>query len=316
MRFRTIVACSVFLVAVVPAARARAAVVNRVIATVDGEPITAHQLDQFIRANSRGVDPEKLSDSDRARALDMLIIDQLIQAESNSMGIKASKEDVDHYVEQIKEKNKLDDAGLDAALNAQGLTREQYREQVRKEIEKNQLLSRQIRSRVNITPEEIERYYKAHLDEYAAPEGVSVRHIFFKLDPTAAPEEVAAVMAKAKEVHARLEKGEDFEKLAQQFSEGPEADKGGDLGTLGKGQMLPELEKVAFTLKPKQVSDPIRTDVGVHILRVDKRSSASHTKLEDVKDDIKEKLYAEAIEARYQRWIDEDLKASHSVVIR
>ncbi|HYC22409.1 MAG TPA: peptidylprolyl isomerase [Candidatus Bathyarchaeia archaeon] len=315
MRIARIVACLCLGASVVPG-MARATTVNRIIATVDGEPITSHQLDDFIRLNTRGVDPDKLSETDRSRALEMLITDMLIQAETNVAGIKASKEDVDHYIDQIKEKNKLDDAGLADALKAQGLTVEQYRDQVRKEIEKSQLLSREIRSRVNITPEEIERYYKAHLDDYAAPETIHVRQIFFKLDSDASDADVAAVMAKAKDVRARIEKGEDFEKLAAQFSEGPDADKGGDLGTVGKGQMLPELEKAAFELKPKQVSEPIRTKMGVHILRVDSRSSATHVKLDDVKDDIKEKLYSQAIEARYQRWIDEDLKSSHSVVIR
>jgi peptidyl-prolyl cis-trans isomerase SurA len=301
--------------AVVPAP-ASAEVVNRIIATVDGEPVTQHQLDTFIRTNARGVDPATVSEADRSRALDVLITDMLIQAESSAVGVKASSEDVDRYIAQIKQKNNLDDAKLEQALANQGLTLETYREQVRKEIEKSQLLSRQIRARVNITPEEIERYYKAHLDEYAAPETVGVRMIFLKLSPDAGQEEVDSVMARAKEIRGRLAKGEDFAKLAQQFSEGPGADKGGDVGTMGKGQMLPELEAAAFKLKEKQISDPIRTQAGVAILQVNKKESASHTKLDDVKDDIKEKLYSEAIESRYQRWLEEDLRKAHAVVIK
>ena len=104
----------------------------------------------------------------------------------------------------------------------------------------------------------------------------------------------------------------------------PEGDKAahvicsyGLLGEMHKGQMQPELEEVAFSLQKGEVSKPVRSRAGVHILKVDDRQEeGKEAPLDDVKDKIKERLYAQAIESRFQQWLEKDLKSGHSIVIR
>jgi peptidyl-prolyl cis-trans isomerase SurA len=301
------------LVACIPAA-GRAETLNEVVATVDGSPITSHELDAFIRQSTGGVDPTQLSDSDRRKALELLVTDALIRSESSRLGLSASDAEVDAYINQIKQQNQLDDDALSLALKQQGLTLDGYRGQIKKEILKNQLVGRQIRQRVNIPPEEVQRYYEEHQDEFAQPAAIKVRHIFFAAP--ASEEDAERVTEKLNEAKKRLADGDDFEDVAKDLSDGPEASEGGLLGLMRKGQMQDEIEEVAFSLKSGEVSAPVRSAAGIHILKVDERESESQVPIEDVREQIKERLYAEAIESRFQQWIEKDLREGHSIVIR
>jgi peptidyl-prolyl cis-trans isomerase SurA len=301
--------------AIALAAPAGAAVVNRIVATVDGEPITQHQLDTFVRANG-AADPTLLSDAERRRALDVLINDLLVQMESQQAGVSPSNEEVTAYIEQIKKRNNLDDERLLQALEAQGLTMDGYREQVRKELQRSALVSKQIRSRVNVTDEEVQRYYEAHPEEFSVAESVHVEHIFFPFRQGMTMEQADVILSEAKRAHDRLKAGEDFGKVARDAESGPAGAVGGDLGVMKRGQMVPELEQVAFRLKEGEVSAPVQGPGGIHILKVTERAAPTAASLDTVREQIKEKLYASALEDRYQRWVVEDLRKSHEIVIK
>ncbi len=292
----------------VAAAPGRAETVDRILATIDGDPITTHEVRQY--AADRGATTAAPSE-----VLEVIITDKLMQKEAAALGVQARKEDIDQYVEQIKARNHMDDTQFNQALAGQGLTLEAYRAKVKAELEKAQLVNREIRQRVNVSPQEIERYYEAHLDDYAISEQVKVRDIFFATEPGSDDAGVAHVREKAEEVRALALDGRDFAKLAEQFSEGPGADKGGLLGTFGRGEMEGPLDEAAFQLKPKQVSELIQTPRGFHLLRVDEIAGAGHRPLDDVKEDIREALYNEAIQSRYEDWLSRDLRERHHVEV-
>ena len=302
--------CGVLL-AVPPA---YAALVNKILATVDGEPITLYQLKKFGERSMRG---QQMSASmDQAQLLEALITDKIMEKEISDKGIIVRDEDIDHYIEGIKERNKLTDDPLQQALGAQALTMDRYRAQVREEIQKAQLINREIRGKVNVSPEEVQRYYEAHIAEYSTPARTQVAHILFRLDPDAPADNVAAATAKAQSVYDRIKKGADFAAMAKEFSEDPSGPNGGDLGWFKQGELLDDLEKVAAQLKTGAVSEPVRTKVGVHILKVEAREGESHQKLDDLADQIKEQLYNAALEERFQKWMAEDLRKRHHVEMR
>ncbi len=289
---------------------AAAVVVNRVLATIDGEPVTLHEFNTFAERTQRRqtADPQGL--------LEGLITDKLLQKEVSDKGIVVRDEDIDHYVDGIKERNRLSDAQLQQALAAQGMTWEGYRKQIREEIQKAQLINREIRGKVNVTPEEVERYYKAHLEEYAKPERVHLRHIVLRLPAGASEDAVAAAIAKAEDLRSQIGKGTDFAELARQHSDDPAAKDGGDLGWLQRGQMLDVFETAALELKNGEVSRPVRTEAGVHLIKLEEREGASHTSLDELAGGIKEQLYNAALEERYEKWLTEELRKRHVVEIR
>jgi len=292
---------------------ARAVVVDKILATIDGEPITVHELKQFTDRTIRG---RQLGTQDQATLLDGLITEKIVAKEVSDKGIIVKDEDVDRYIDSIKERNKINDEQLKQALAQQGLTMEAYRTQIREDIQRQQLITREIRGKVNVTPEEVQRYYDAHLAEYSTPGKIQVAHIVIRLPEEAPPDQVAAATAKVNEVRARLKKGADFAETAKQYSEDATAQNGGELGWFKQGELLEPLEKAAEPLKVGEVSEPVRTKAGLHIIKLEAREGESHQKLEELADQIKEKLYNAALEERFQKWITEDLRQRHHVEMK
>ena len=303
-----VAACLLFLATAAPAE-----LVNKILATVDGEPVTVYQLKRYTQDSIRG---RQLSASvDQSGLLEALITDKLIQKEVSEKGVVVRDEDIDRYIEAIKQRNNLDDEKLKTALAGQGLTFESYRAQIREELERDQLVGREIRGKVSVTPEEVERYYQAHLSEYSTPERVQVAHIVFRLESDAPADKVAAITARAQDLYQRIKKGADFAEMAKQYSEDPSGQNGGDLGWFKPGELLDSLEQAAARLKVGEVSEPVRSKVGLHLLKLEGREGAAHRNLDELSDQIKQQLYNAALEERFQKWLTEDLRKRHHVVL-
>ncbi len=291
-------------------------VVNRIVATIDGEPVTLYELQTFSaqmkqRASTGGEQPP----TDQRAMLDELVLEKIMRKQVEAQGVTATDQQIDAYIMSIKERNKIDDAQLRAALAQQGLSWEQYRTQVKTDIERAALINKEIRNKVNVSPEEIERYYKEHLDQYGAKEKAHVRLISLLVPADATPEQRAAIRADAEKVRSDAAGGKDFAALAKAKSQGPGAQDGGDIGEIERGQMESAFEKAVFALKPGQVSEVVETDTGFHIFKLEERSGDAHQPLAEVSDDIREKLYRENMEERYDRWLKQDLRAKYHVEI-
>jgi len=171
-------------------------------------------------------------------------------------------------------------------------------EESRRSILLNALLTQEILDKVKVTESEVRAYFDKHREELETSE-VHLKQIFLK-DPK-----------EAEEIHARLLKKEGFEELARQYS----ADKisrakGGDLGFLSRGQMPSQLERVAFSLKPQEISSIIKTPKGYHILKLVERKKTVSLNYEEVKDRLQPYAQAEKQRERLEGWIKELRSAS------
>ena len=137
------------------------------------------------------------------------------------------------------------------------------------------------------TPDaELQRYYDQNKDQYRLPERVDVRHILLKTTDKPATEE-PKIKAKAEDIEKQLKAGGNFAELAKKYSEDPgAAQTGGEYKGVTRGQMVPEFEQAAFTLKPGQISDPVKTTYGYHIIQVEKHEDARLRPFEEVKSEI------------------------------
>jgi len=298
------------VVALSAAGMGRAEVVDRIIATVDGEPITSHEVQRYREASRSG--ENQLTEQ---QALEALITDKLLEREVRDKAIEVKPEDIDKYVEQVKQRNRIDDYRFEAALEAQGLTLKKYRERIKGELEKSQLVNREIRGRVSVSSDDIARYYEANRAEFLVGERVKLRDILFRVEPLDSEAEVERIRRKAEEVQALAMSDRSFEELAKQFSEGPGAEKGGLIGTVPRGELDAPLDRAAFALPPGGVSEVIRADGGFHILRVDKLEPAGYRSLDEVREQIRETLYQRAMEQRFQDWISKELRERHNVEV-
>jgi len=151
--------------------------------------------------------------------------------------------------------------------------------------------------RVSLTEEELRTYYDSNPDEFYTPKTVEARHILIKVDPQAEEKSVEEARQKALEVLKLAREGRDFAELAKKYSEGPTAPNGGYLGAFRKDAMVKPFADQAFAMKAGDISEPVQTRFGWHIIKVEKVNEATTTSFEAARDDIRRKLTDERAKA-------------------
>ena len=230
----------------------------------------------------------------RQQILNNMINQILILNDAKRLKIIVSKEELENQIDLAIRETKSRFPNEDAfkgALEQQGLTEDGLRNLLGQQLE-GRLLSKkwfdqEIENKINVSDDEISGYYKDNKTEFEIPEQVRARHILILVPSEDIKEEkkkeIEAILVKAKE-------GEDFAALAQRYSEGPSAARGGDLGFFGEGAMVPEFEKTAFALKEGEIGEIVLTQFGYHIIKVEDRKEKQTKELEKVSDNIREKL--------------------------
>ena len=295
-------------------------VVEQIVTVIDGEPYTLTNIAAYAKSKMGREFPvgslEKINGSDR-EVLEQFITEKLLDAEIREAGIKVTDQDIEIYIDQIKQKNRLTDADLKTALSREGQTLQAYKASVRSELEKGELINRQVRKKVNITDEDVERYYKLNSKNYRADDRARIRHILLPLSEKASPEEVQAATAKGNELYDQIAAGEDFARLAQKYSDGAGRESGGDIGWVNRGTLLKPIEDAAFDkLSVGQVSRPIRSGMGLHLVKLESRDIGAVLPLSSVASKIKDELYSKAMEERYSKWLKTELRRKHTVDVK
>ncbi|MEE8310660.1 MAG: peptidylprolyl isomerase [Candidatus Binatia bacterium] len=286
--------------------------VNGVIAAVDAFPITLRDLHEYETTKAMLLPPEDRKDSETV--LMTMVRGHMFQAEFQEKGIVAHDEDVDLYIDNILQQTGSTREELEVALSEVGLTWADYYQRMREEVQRLALINREIRTRVNVTPEEVERYWKEH-DEFDLPARVALSDIFIPIDRGASPTEYQAARRVAEEAYA-MAKRDGFEAAAKAYSRGPTAAEGGRLGEFASGSMAPEFEAAVKGLKKGQISDPFTVGNAYHIVRLDERLTGGRVPLEQIQEQIRDQLYAQQLDERFRRWVEEDLVERHHVVIQ
>jgi len=300
--------------------RLRAAVVEQLITVIDGEPYTLTEVGNFSKSKVGRPFPtgdlNRINEADR-EVLEHFITDKLIEAETREAGIRVTDADVDQYIEQVKRNNRLSEDDFKTILSRENQTLAAYKISVKSELEKSELINRAVKAKINITNEDIERYYKANAKNYRAGDRARIRHILLSLPENANPEQVKAATELARDLYQRIKAGEDFAKLATEYSQGGGRNDGGDIGWVNRGTLIGGLEDVAFQkLSVGQVSEPFRTSMGIHIVKLEGRETGTTLPLSAVAPKIKEELYAKAVEERFAKWMKTDLRRKHRIDVK
>ena len=142
----------------------------------------------------------------------------------------------------------------------------------------------------DVSDKEIKQYYRANKDSFQQEKQVKARHILIKVPDTASEEKVASAKEKIAQLKNKLEQGADFASLAKKKSQGPSAEKGGSLGWIKKGEMVQSFEKAAFDLDSGEVSDPVKTQYGFHLIKVEDKRKKGVRPLKEVRDQVRQKV--------------------------
>jgi len=263
---------------------------NSIIAKAPGFNITRSQLDEAMagiksQALARGdiITPEQQNQLER-QILQRLIQVQLLSAKANDADKAAGKELAEQRLTEIKMRAGGTDEDLERQLKPLGLTRAEFVSKVTEEAIAETVLKRELK--VEITPEQIKEFYESNRSKFEQPEMVRAAHILFGTRDLATNLELsdaqkAAKRKLAEDVLKRARAGEDFAKLAKEYSEDPGSkDKGGEY-TFPRGQMVPEFESAAFSMSTNQISDIVTTTFGYHIIKLYEKIPARTAGLDD-----------------------------------
>ena len=247
------------------------------VALVNNEKITKDELyDYLIQANGQ-------------QALNALIVDKIILLESKSQNINITQEDIQSEIDKMIE-NMGGEASFNNALQFSGISKED----LNKNIESNLRIKKLLEPEISITEDDQKKYFEENKETFNQQEEVKARHILVETKDIAL------------EVEEKLTAGEDFEKLAKEYStDTGSSQNGGDLGFFGKGEMVSEFEDVAFSLEVGKISSPVKTEHGYHIIKVEDKKEAKEANYEDSKEDIKDTIYEEKFPDAYDTWIQD-----------
>jgi peptidyl-prolyl cis-trans isomerase SurA len=313
----------IVLAVVLAAGLARAETADRVAAVVNNDVVTFSEVELRAAPMMDSINrepPGPKRDADRwnllRRSFDDLVGEKLMDGELKGMNVDVSDQEVDLAIADVKKQNNInDDTAFNQALSSQGFTPESYREFMKKQLAKVKLLNIKVKSKIKINDEDVKAEYarEAHLD--SQDKEIHARHILLQVPATATPEQVEEVHQKALEIARKARQGGDFAALARVSSEGPSAKDGGDLGWFKKGTMVPEFENVAFALKVGEVSDPVRTKFGWHIIKVEDQRAGAAQPFDEVKDRLRDRLYRDQIEHQTASYVS-DLRKQAAVDVK
>ena len=237
---------------------------NEVITRVELQGQVDRSLDELRR---RKVPLPAAEDIER-QALERLIMDRVQIQFANQTSLKVDDLELDRALARIAESNNLSLTEFRRTLERDGVPFDRFREEIRQEIVLTRLREREVDNKITVGDSEIDNYLLEQRDAKVAPSEFHLAHILVRIPEQASPEQVDRQRTRAEEAGARLKQGADFAQVAATYSDAPDGLKGGDMGWRSQDR-LPELfAEAAAKLNPGDVSAPLRSPAGFHILKL------------------------------------------------
>jgi peptidyl-prolyl cis-trans isomerase C len=300
-----------------PPVKAVPAQLPAVVARVNGEDIKSADLESAVKElEGRAGGPVPADQRDRVYrgVLDDMISYKLLQQEAKARKIVVPDADVEAQVAQIRGQFQ-NQQQFEQALAAQKMTLQGVRDEARTGISVDKLVQAEIGSKIAVKPEAVTDFYNKNLDKFQQGPRVRASHILIAVPANADANTKQQAKTKAEGLLKDIKGGKDFAALAKENSADPgSAQQGGDLGYFEPGQMVPEFDKVAFTLKAGDVSDLVETQFGYHIIKVVDKQNARLIPIDEAKPQIEQYLGQQNKQEQTQAFV-ETLKSKAKIDI-
>lgn len=250
---------------------------GEMVASVNGERITKDELFQ------------RLAEQDGGQTLDAMITEMLIEQEAKKANITVTEEELDHEFDRVKKRfgSELEFQMMLAQLN---MSEDMIKGQLRSSL----LVKKMMLPEIDVHEDDLKQYYEENKQFYEEEEQVKARHILVETEE------------EANEIKQQLDQGADFEELAKEKSTDPGSkESGGDLGYFGRGEMVAEFEETAFSLAVGEISAPVKSSYGYHIIKVEDYKEARTPTYDEIKNDIREDYIDRKVQERASTWLSE-----------
>ena len=295
-----------------------AEVVEEIVAIVNDDIITLSQykeqheaLYQMLRSQLQGEEFQRRYREERKKLLDMMITELLLLQEAKKKGINV-EEQVRLTIDNIKEQNGINsDEELKRLMSQQGINFEAWKKQMEENILKQGIIATEVDRNIVIDESEVVNYYKLHSQEFTEPTEYRLKAIYISAhDKTSQEVEILK-----EEIVNKIASGVDFSSLASQYSEGPEKEQQGDLGTFKKGELAKNLEEAVEKLKIGEISPWLEIKGGWYILKLEDKKEARLKSFEEVRKDIEKKLFNQKRQKRLEEFLKELKERSYIKIL-
>ena len=285
------------------------AVVDRIVAVVNQEIIILSEVEKAadlfqgeIKAEDRWERQEQVQRVFR-KALDILIEEKLLDQEVKKAGIKVTAKEIEGAIDDIKGRNAITQEDLEKVLAKDGVSIEAFRKQIEARLQRMKFLQWAMKVESKTGEKELRDFYQKNIDQYRTDESYRPGHILFAVPKEASLQKTLEIRKKCQMVLEKITRGEDFGEMALLYSEDISAKDRGDLGFFKKGELIPEFEKEALRLRVGEMSGPIRTNLGYHIIKLLDRKGETPLPFEEVREKVKADYQAKESEKSYEQFL-------------
>lgn len=240
---------------------------EEIIVLVNSHPIRGKDLRTYTLIYGIGTKDSLRSRSFNEKTIDGLIDRTLLWLEAEAVGVAVDDSTLDWYLRQFVQAMG-GDVAIDQTLSAAGLTRADLGGLIRDDLQVRKFIESNVVQTIDVPDSLAMAYFNDNPQQFSTPDSVRARHIIIRASQTDTQLDIDAKKQTLRDLRVRALSGESFEDLARDYSEGPSAPTGGDLGYFTRQDMVPPFSNAAFSLKPGEVSDIVVTSFGYHIIQV------------------------------------------------
>jgi peptidyl-prolyl cis-trans isomerase C len=262
-------------------------------AVINGVPIPSKDVERQFNMMKKRYDqmgmempPEQVADV-KTRITDSLIEQELLFQASQAQDISVDQSEVDDELEKFRQ-DFPDEATFRAQMAEMGYTEDTLKNEIKRSKAIQQLVMKDILAGVYVSEEEMKTYYENNPEKFKTPERVKASHILVSVSPEMEEAQKEEARKKIETIKEKLSGGEDFEKLASEYSDCPSKQEGGNLDYFARGQMVKPFEDAAFAMNPGEISDIVETQFGYHIIKVDDKEPAKTISFEEARSELEE----------------------------
>lgn len=279
--------------------------VDRIVASIDGEPITVADLSQYIDLREVQV-PNTDSASALKERIDGFIAQALVEREAKSSGVDVSEQEITAYIDEIKRQNGVDDKAFVEMLGTRKLSLESYKKHVRSEILRSRVVGARVRAKISVSDGDIERYVAEHPELAPAQDSVHLQQIFIAKSQELSLDLGASNPTSIVDVAAKVKDGVEF---SEAYGPGYS-----DLGYVKVEDLRSEIQQAARELEPGEVSDVIEGEKGVYLVKVVARNEDEKVELpETLKESIRNELFQARLKDEITKYLNEELPKKYNV---
>ena len=283
--------------------------VDKVVAVVNEDPITQYDLDTSIQKNHdkikeiMGDKAAQVASKDiRALALKVLIDEKILEQEMVKKQITITPADEDKALKNVLDRNHLTLDQLKAELAKKGESWPVYKASMTEQLKRIKFMGQVIAPRVKVTDADLDEFFAKNPDQFAQFQSVKIAQVIIPVSETATDEELAQAQKTAREVQDKARGGANFEDLGKKYSTNPQT---AVPDTFPLAQLAPQIAQLLTDLKPGEVSEPVRSTMGIHVIKLYERKTMAGDDFKAIREQIREKVFEYKVEQALQEYLDD-----------